>query len=1202
MTLHPRVVRIQSKRSIGIVALIGLVPLALFIWAQFWDGGPLHSVFAQGTQPVIHAVEPAPPSCLILNSDISTERTLIITGVDLRSITNPRLQIRRRLDRRDPYFIFGPEVNWESNRRITLDLESLADSLRQSPVFFLQVRLLDEDARGLSNWSDYFLLARDEDSCRAVVPSPTPTPAPGTLPGAYPVRGVAGDLWADVVLGKPDFAQIAPKSVVPFKVNNPGGVVVDRSVEPGRAYIWDSGNNRILGIDLAECYAGDGACPATIVIGQPSGYDHSACNGDSGVQRFPFRAQASAETLCGVPDHSLSPWEAYSFVTMAVGSDSSLFVPDFFNHRILKYENPFEADSVADQVWGQADFSGMVCNRGRLDRPTAESLCFQSNSVRRVLNHYGAGVEIDAEGNMWVADVGNNRVLRFPANAATGQISKAADIVLGQSFFTNAVPGSALNRMHAPSSVTFDREGKLYVADAANDRILVFEPPFESGERAAMTFASQLHHPTSVEFDPFGRGIWVVDAGNYMVELWDTTGASVNVVLGKTSYMPDKRCGPTMSGVPGWARLCPIGGSIGIDSRGNVLAPVYHDVADVFRFPTSNVGADHGGLGINPVGRLFFPPFEDNFRDRHGIHSARGVAAWKDQLIVSDMKRLMYWNGLDTLSNGRPADGVLGDAYAFGEWQYCCGRIKVDEAGRLWVLSFEGRQFIDVYQLPLTEYSVPLHTFRKDEVSFPVLGTNERIELGPRGFGIAPVGKGNLLWLGDTDNHRVLRIRDPLTNPVVDMILGQRDARSTECNQDRTGSLRMDTLCYPGGLSIDKMGNLFVSDHALEVEGNFRLLVFLADILPEGNDEVIYGRTASSVFRRSAVGRNNVWANPWEPTGVIQKHTRDLTAATWEVAFDSANRMVTGYNAYIGPRFAGVYEDPLDGPELPDYFLNDYGSMLYTTTFDDNDNLYVGDINRGRVLVYLNPFDNEQQRPTEAQDSDEDVPSPEYPIRIDAVGPAPPFCLSRSSNNNYETTLELTVDSVPDRTARLEFRKVTSLHREFIDMRDSSVQIRDSVISIKGTWLWGRFWPHIGRATLTVRIIDGSDGKPISNWSPAFLMANNVAACGFSASTPTPTPTPTPTNTPIPSPTPTTTAIPSPTPTLTPTIVPTPTPTEIPAPSPTVPPVSPTPEREILETDERVSEPPPWPLTATIVVVVVATIALVYIVRRMRRI
>ena len=79
----------------------------------------------------------------------------------------------------------------------------------------------------------------------------------------------------------------------------------------------------------------------------------------------------------------------------------------------MKYENPFEKDSTADQVWGQNDFTGMGCNLGVPETPTAQTLCFHSNSVRFTLNRYGPGVEIDAEGNMWVADVGNNRVLRF---------------------------------------------------------------------------------------------------------------------------------------------------------------------------------------------------------------------------------------------------------------------------------------------------------------------------------------------------------------------------------------------------------------------------------------------------------------------------------------------------------------------------------------------------------------------------------------------------------------------------------------------------------------------------------------------------------------------------------------------------------------------------------------------------------------------
>ena len=178
----------------------------------------------------------------------------------------------------------------------------------------------------------------------------SPAPTPGPFPPTSPVRGVAGDLWADVILGKPDFAQMGDNSVVPFKVFNPGGVVVDRTVDLGIAYVWDSGNSRILGIDLAKCYEGSGHCSADFVIGQPSGYDHSACNGDNGLQRFPVRAVASADTLCGIRDIALTPGEEHTFVTMDVDRHGNLYVPDSENHRILEYESPTEEDSVADRV------------------------------------------------------------------------------------------------------------------------------------------------------------------------------------------------------------------------------------------------------------------------------------------------------------------------------------------------------------------------------------------------------------------------------------------------------------------------------------------------------------------------------------------------------------------------------------------------------------------------------------------------------------------------------------------------------------------------------------------------------------------------------------------------------------------------------------------------------------------------------------
>src|SRR4051794_5817827 len=67
-----------------------------------------------------------------------------------------------------------------------------------------------------------------------------------TAGAATPVRGKAGDGWADKVFGQPGFGQITPNQVTRRRLFNPGGVIVDRSVRPARVYVYDGGNSRVL--------------------------------------------------------------------------------------------------------------------------------------------------------------------------------------------------------------------------------------------------------------------------------------------------------------------------------------------------------------------------------------------------------------------------------------------------------------------------------------------------------------------------------------------------------------------------------------------------------------------------------------------------------------------------------------------------------------------------------------------------------------------------------------------------------------------------------------------------------------------------------------------------------------------------------------------------------------------------------------------
>lgn len=742
---------------------------------------------------------------------------------------------------------------------------------------------------------------------------------------ASPIRGISGDLWADIEIGERDFTEISAREIVPYKLNEPGGIIVDRSTSPGRAYIWDSGNNRILGVDLNRCYGQDPPCQTEIVIGQPSGSDYGACNLDSSFQTYPNRPPSSASTLCGVPEWTQTVLEDKSFTNMYIDNASTLWVPDFRNNRVLKYLSPFTTDVVADEVWGQSDFSGNRCNftqeyNGDIPQPTNSSLCFFGISTA------GAGVTLDQAGNLWIADGGNNRVLRFPKQI-DGSISKTADLVLGQPDFTSRQEGTSLNQMKGPAALRFDSNGILYVVETYNNRVTFFAPPFVTGMPATDILISGISNPQGLETDANGKGIWVIDLFG-KVQLWDTSSTNRQMIAQFD----------TANGTAG---------SLGIDSLGNVLVSTYLN-HNVYRFAPTADGYVRdrdlfypGGYNLSTARRLEHP-------------SWGGVTVTDNQLIIAD-SRLLFWDNPQNLTNGQAPAGFFpskNDKEIFLQ-------TKTDAANRVWTTRVAE---ILVYQSPLTTTSQPLTTIKSP---VPVLGGGEVVIddafYGVRG--LAPTIDGKYLWISQTDQHRVLRIRDPLTNPVVDIILGQLSLTGNQCNRGQipapnayNGQVAdLTMLCYPGAISFDQKGNLYISDHFPETAGNWRLLMFASENIPTNPLSIQFAIPATKEF-------------PWNRT------PNPYTHMIFEPAFNSANIMVVGLNPVSSKRFVEYYLDPTkvnpNNPSdydyaAPDGQLNDYYGWPIAATFDKLDNLYMYDANRGKVLIYKHPFSsNSSPTPT----------------------------------------------------------------------------------------------------------------------------------------------------------------------------------------------------------------------------------------------
>ena len=328
-----------------------------------------------------------------------------------------------------------------------------------------------------------------------------------------------------------------------------------------------------------------------------------------------------------------------------------------------------------------------------------------------------------------------------------------------------------------------------------------------------------------------------------------------------------------------------------------------------------------------------------------GIYGVSGVAVVADQLIVADNKRLLFWNDLPNLTTGKVANGFVGETDPRGQVGAYFGRIREDGSSRLWAIRYDE---IQAYSLPLTTGASPVRTIASP---LPVLGGGS---LTWDGFlttgGLAPVGTGEKIWIADPTHNRVFRIRDTSTSPVVDIVLGQTNVSGTDCNQGRSeSSPGRDSLCHPGSVVFDPQGNLYVSEVALESAGNFRLLEYDAALFPESPASALFAIPASRVF-----GTGGSFTEPNNVPGGCA-HRDELCPAFWEPAFDSHGRMVAGENGYLTTRFPAIYTNPQANQHVSGY-LNDYYSMGYAAAFDSSNNLYVGDLNWDRVLIYRNPI------------------------------------------------------------------------------------------------------------------------------------------------------------------------------------------------------------------------------------------------------
>jgi len=192
--------------------------------------------------------------------------------------------------------------------------------------------------------------------------------------------------------------------------------------------------------------------------------------------------------------------------------------------------------------------------------PTYTSAFGSSGSANGQFSHPG-DVAVDAAGNLWVADMNNNRIQKFndkgeflmqfgSTGSGNGQFKRPAGIAVdpngnvwvadannnriqkfndkGEYLAKTGSYGSGNGQFKGPEGIAVDANDRVYVADTANGRIQVFNsnPAYLKTISSEGSGPGQLGEPTRVAIGPDGK-IWVTDWLYDRVAVFDEAGTFV---------------------------------------------------------------------------------------------------------------------------------------------------------------------------------------------------------------------------------------------------------------------------------------------------------------------------------------------------------------------------------------------------------------------------------------------------------------------------------------------------------------------------------------------------------------------------------------------------------------------------------------------------------------------------------------------------
>lgn len=607
-----------------------------------------------------------------------------------------------------------------------------------------------------------------------------------------------------------------------------------------------------------------------------------------------------------------------------------LYVSDMGNNRVLAWRNIFSAREgvFADLVIGQRDkFSTTAWGPGTtfttgLTAPT--------------------GLAVDAQGNLWVVDTGNNRILRFPKPFEQSPDDVVMpDFVIGQRNFSSNAPNAGgisgstiavnVGRTVYRATVALDSQGNLFFTDAGNHRVLRY--------------------------------------GAYALASGSSNGPAADRVLGQPDFF-------TAQALSTRTAVLDPAFKNGLNTPGGLaLSSAHVFVSDalnrVLIYPLAGI---YNGQPASRVMGVAGPTTPAGVNDTT-FSGPEGIALIGNAPAVCDYlnSRILVFDPVDqwpleATQYSPQAKSVVGQLDMYSRKATASSR---GLAGPTHAVFFNSELYVAdsannrVIVFPQQYPGPPTFTFASRAIGQLSMDFNtvnliegKELYLGGRG-GVAIDTRSDPphLYIADTYNNRILGYRDARrirTGDRADLVIGQDSVYRSQINYpipppDNLDNRNDSGLFWPTGLAVDTNGDLFVAD-----SGNARVLRF------------------SQPFSQSGVPRANLVLGQASFTTKLTDPTSRNMAAPYALALTGQRHLVVadpGHNRVLLFRrpeggdfssgmaaFAKIGQPDFTSaaassgtPAPPNRLKSPTGVAL-----DSSDRLYVCDTGNNRVLIFGN--------------------------------------------------------------------------------------------------------------------------------------------------------------------------------------------------------------------------------------------------------